>query len=84
MLKQHVATNPDDKAQAWHVFNDFLVKPIGEDEALSFPGSWKIPAILYYTRTDCESIVDYGALALSPDTSILFNDVSIAKCVPRL
>lgn len=27
---------------SWHLFNDFLVKPISEDEALSFPGSWKV------------------------------------------
>lgn len=27
---------------SWHLFNDFLVRPISEDEALSFPGSWKV------------------------------------------
>jgi PAB-dependent poly(A)-specific ribonuclease subunit 2 len=26
----------------WHVFNDFLVKAITEDEALSFAGGWKV------------------------------------------
>lgn len=26
----------------WHVFNDFLVKAIAEDEALSFPAGWKV------------------------------------------
>lgn len=26
----------------WHVFNDFLVQPIPEEEALSFPGIWKV------------------------------------------
>lgn len=29
----------------WHVFNDFLVKPISEDEALGFAGSWKVRKI---------------------------------------
>lgn len=26
----------------WHLFNDFLVKPVSEEEALSFAGSWKV------------------------------------------
>ena len=26
----------------WHLFNDFLVRPISEAEALSFPGPWKV------------------------------------------
>lgn len=27
---------------SWHVFNDFLVRAISEEEALSFPSSWKV------------------------------------------
>ena len=26
----------------WHLFNDFLVKEVSEDEALSFSGTWKV------------------------------------------
>lgn len=25
----------------WYLFNDFVVKQISEEEALSFPGKWK-------------------------------------------
>lgn len=31
----------DGDPSGWHIFNDFLVRPIGEDEALSFPATWK-------------------------------------------
>lgn len=29
----------------WHLFNDFAVQPITEDEALSFPGKWKVSKV---------------------------------------
>lgn len=32
----------EDKDSSWHLFNDFLVRPVSEDEALSFPGTWKV------------------------------------------
>lgn len=31
----------DGDPSGWHVFNDFLVRPISEEEALGFPGTWK-------------------------------------------
>lgn len=38
-----VAPDPEtDEAGGWYLFNDFLVRRISEDEALSFPGSWKV------------------------------------------
>jgi hypothetical protein len=35
----------DRTSSSWHVFNDFLVRPISEDEALGFPGSWKVNTV---------------------------------------
>ena len=32
----------------WHVFNDFLVRPVTRDEALDFSPKWKMPAVLCY------------------------------------
>ena len=26
----------------WHLFNDFSVRAVTEEEALSFPGTWKV------------------------------------------
>jgi PAB-dependent poly(A)-specific ribonuclease subunit 2 len=33
---------PVGSSSPWHVFNDFLVRPVSEEEALSFPGTWKV------------------------------------------
>lgn len=32
---------------SWHLFNDFLVRPVSEQEALSFPGKWKVSAVCF-------------------------------------
>jgi PAB-dependent poly(A)-specific ribonuclease subunit 2 len=26
----------------WYIFNDFMVRNVTEEEALSFPGAWKV------------------------------------------
>jgi PAB-dependent poly(A)-specific ribonuclease subunit 2 len=31
-----------DLQSPWFVFNDFVVRNVSEDEALSFPGKWKV------------------------------------------
>lgn len=33
----------------WHLFNDFVVQSISEDEALSFIGTWKVRIASLYT-----------------------------------
>ncbi|POW13561.1 hypothetical protein PSHT_07745 [Puccinia striiformis] len=38
----------EDDGSSWFLFNDFLVKKISQDEALSFPACWKVPCVLYY------------------------------------
>ncbi|ORX95109.1 ubiquitin carboxyl-terminal hydrolase-domain-containing protein [Clohesyomyces aquaticus] len=37
--------NAEDK---WHLFNDFLVRPIPREEALRFEPSWKLPSVLTF------------------------------------
>lgn len=32
----------DDSHSPWYLFNDFSVKNISEQEALGFPGAWKV------------------------------------------
>ena len=32
----------EDRQSPWYVFNDFVVHNISEEEALSFPGKWKV------------------------------------------
>ena len=41
----------------WHVFNDFRIEPVSEEEALQLCGSWKIPCLLVYSRSDCAEMV---------------------------
>ncbi|GAA5878976.1 hypothetical protein JCM1840_007400 [Sporobolomyces johnsonii] len=64
---------------SWHVFNDFLVRSISEQEALSFPANWKIPAVLFYERVDSKEMLDFTSLPLKGDPAILCEDITISK-----
>ncbi|KAF8305548.1 PAB-dependent poly-A-specific ribonuclease subunit PAN2 [Clavulina sp. PMI_390] len=71
----------EDEDSGWHLFNDFLVRKIPQDEALSFPGHWKVPCILYYERRDTLSVLDYAQLPQTLDPSILTQRISLATHV---
>ncbi|KAG8217260.1 PAB-dependent poly(A)-specific ribonuclease subunit PAN2 [Butyriboletus roseoflavus] len=62
----------------WFLFNDFVVRNISEDEALSFPSTWKVPAVLYLEREDVRSQLDFSNLPDELDLSILSRDTSIS------
>ncbi|PLW49838.1 hypothetical protein PCASD_01618 [Puccinia coronata f. sp. avenae] len=66
----------------WYLFNDFLVKKISQDEALSFPACWKVPCVLYYVRKDSDQVLDFDKLPSNAqhDTSILLSDINVSKC----
>ncbi|KAH8833946.1 ubiquitin carboxyl-terminal hydrolase-domain-containing protein [Flagelloscypha sp. PMI_526] len=72
------AENRSDLLSPWFVFNDFTVTNITEEEALSFPDKWKVPAILYLQRTDVKDQLDFSSLPTQVDTSILSQDTSIS------
>ncbi|RUS20974.1 LOW QUALITY PROTEIN: hypothetical protein BC937DRAFT_93946 [Endogone sp. FLAS-F59071] len=63
----------------WYLFNDFLVKNVSEQEVMSFKSTWKIPAVVQYTRINWSELVDLDSLPSEVDKSILFNDISISK-----
>ncbi|OAV97453.1 hypothetical protein PTTG_26056 [Puccinia triticina 1-1 BBBD Race 1] len=68
-------------AGSWYLFNDFLVKKVSQEEALSFPACWKVPCVLYYVRKDFEEVVDFAKLpANTVDRSILLNEINLSKC----
>ncbi|KIL69643.1 hypothetical protein M378DRAFT_184057 [Amanita muscaria Koide BX008] len=67
-----------DVASSWFAFNDFAVKNISEAEALSFPGRWKVPAIVYLERVDTRQTLDFTELPVTIDPSILSQDTSIS------
>lgn len=91
------AEDREDLLSPWFVFNDFSVQNISEEEALSFPGKWKVgqlhtlntrtliisqvPAILYLERVDCQGQFDYSGLSETIDPSILSQDTSISVFV---
>jgi PAB-dependent poly(A)-specific ribonuclease subunit 2 len=57
------------------MFNDFLVRPVAEEEVFRFPEQWKIPAVIILER---ESDFDLGNLPTQLDPSVLYQDVSLA------
>ncbi|KIY66064.1 hypothetical protein CYLTODRAFT_455741 [Cylindrobasidium torrendii FP15055 ss-10] len=68
---------PDVKeGSPWYLFNDFVVRNITEEEALSFPGKWKVPAVLHFERMDVKEQMDYSELPMSLDPMLLTVDSS--------
>lgn len=68
----------------WYLFNDFSVREIHEEEALSFPGTWKVPTVLYFERVDTRSQLDFSGLPNQLDPSILSQDTNISLSVTFL
>ncbi|KAK0458455.1 ubiquitin carboxyl-terminal hydrolase-domain-containing protein [Desarmillaria tabescens] len=62
----------------WYLFNDFVVRNVSEEEALSFPNKWKVPAVLHFEREDMRDAIDFSELPFTSDDSILSRDTSIS------
>ncbi|KAH7384588.1 PAB-dependent poly(A)-specific ribonuclease subunit PAN2 [Pyrenochaeta sp. MPI-SDFR-AT-0127] len=60
-----------DEEDKWHLFNDFLVRPIPKEEALRFEPSWKLPSVLTYQSKAARNKID-DSWKESLDTSILY------------
>lgn len=67
----------------WHLFNDFLVKPVSRSEALNFTYSWKTPVVVMYQKIDTSNTTttttthhsfDVEKWRSELDTSILYRD----------
>ncbi|KAJ7702241.1 ubiquitin carboxyl-terminal hydrolase-domain-containing protein [Mycena rosella] len=78
IVKVPEAEERTDLISPWFVFNDFVVQNISEEEALSFPDSWKIPAIIYFERVDQPDTLDFSGLPSAMDPAILSHDTSIS------
>jgi PAB-dependent poly(A)-specific ribonuclease subunit 2 len=61
-------TDAEDK---WHLFNDFLVRPIPKEEALRFEPSWKLPSVLTFQLKTARNKID-DSWKDNLDTSILY------------
>jgi PAB-dependent poly(A)-specific ribonuclease subunit 2 len=60
------------------MFNDFLVRPVKEEEVFSFPDTWKVPAVIVLERVDCASLLDYSKMPKELDMEILYKDHSMS------
>lgn len=63
----------------WLLFNDFLVKEVTSEEALSYPGPWKVPSVLSYERVKDLGMQTHDMFAPKLDKSILFQDSFLSR-----
>jgi PAB-dependent poly(A)-specific ribonuclease subunit 2 len=56
---------------SWHLFNDFLVRPIPKEEALRFEPTWKLPSVLAYQVKSARNHID-DSWKENLDTQILY------------
>ncbi|EKC98272.1 hypothetical protein A1Q2_07286 [Trichosporon asahii var. asahii CBS 8904] len=68
----------DEDEPKWIMFNDFLVRPVREEEVFTFTESWKVPAVIILERTDAASVLSYASLPTQLDPSVLFTDANMA------
>lgn len=69
-------TEPEASAESqWHLFNDFLVRSVSTEEALTFNTSWKVPSVVAYQVKDANNKLDTD-WKMNLDTSILYQDFS--------
>ncbi|KAF4595528.1 PAB-dependent poly(A)-specific ribonuclease subunit PAN2 [Ophiocordyceps camponoti-floridani] len=59
----------------WHLFNDFLVRSISREEALTFNQSWKTPSVVAFQVKHANNKMD-TEWKDHLDTSILYHDLS--------
>ncbi|PHH66549.1 hypothetical protein CDD81_7024 [Ophiocordyceps australis] len=57
----------------WHLFNDFLVRPISTEDALAFNISWKVPSVVAFQMKEANNKIN-DDWKLKLDTSILYRD----------
>ncbi|CCH46608.1 PAB-dependent poly(A)-specific ribonuclease subunit 2 [Wickerhamomyces ciferrii] len=66
--------NDFEKKTEWYLFNDFLVTPIPESEALNLSYWWKKPVTLIYRNSKEPGRFDYAAWSRGLNDQILYRD----------
>ncbi|KAJ7581374.1 ubiquitin carboxyl-terminal hydrolase-domain-containing protein [Mycena floridula] len=79
LLTCSIVPEAEGDASPWYLFNDFQVRNVTEEEALSFPGRWKVPTVLHFERVDTRHYLDFRSLPTTGDYSILTRDTSISE-----
>ncbi|KAG6053616.1 poly(A)-specific ribonuclease [Claviceps sp. LM77 group G4] len=58
----------------WHLFNDFLVRSVSAEEALTFNTSWKVPTVIAFQIKEANNKID-TTWKQHLDISILYHDL---------
>jgi PAB-dependent poly(A)-specific ribonuclease subunit 2 len=67
-------SQPTPQAESqWHLFNDFLVRPIKTEDGLTFNTSWKVPSVIAYQVQSFNNKID-DSWKQKLDTSLLYMD----------
>ena len=75
-------SNPNlTQRENWHLFNDFMVRPVSGQEALHFDPRWKLPSIITYQAKGTSHHLDHTWKS-EIDTSILFRSVTQPAFLP--
>ncbi|OAA70544.1 Exonuclease, RNase T/DNA polymerase III [Cordyceps fumosorosea ARSEF 2679] len=70
----HAEAEAPGKSQ-WHLFNDFLVRSVSTEEALTFNPSWKVPAVIAFQIRDANNKLD-STWKDQLDSSVLYEDIN--------
>ncbi|CCF38705.1 PAB-dependent poly(A)-specific ribonuclease subunit PAN2 [Colletotrichum higginsianum] len=60
----------------WHLFNDFLVRSVSTEEALSFHPGWKMPSVIAFQVKEANNKIDMD-WKKNIDTSLLYEDTKL-------
>eukprot|EP01103_Thecamoeba_quadrilineata_P009402 TRINITY_DN1915_c0_g1_i11.p1 TRINITY_DN1915_c0_g1~~TRINITY_DN1915_c0_g1_i11.p1 ORF type:complete len:604 (-),score=108.79 TRINITY_DN1915_c0_g1_i11:151-1962(-) len=77
-------TNPSPFYSNWHLFNDYQIYPVSQEEAVVFDHTWKIPSILHYTRVDSQHLIP-SPPQINPITKdVFFTNSSLSRIKTNL
>ncbi|KAI9702842.1 MAG: poly(A)-specific ribonuclease [Candelina mexicana] len=71
-------SDPPQAHAQWHLFNDFLVRSINQEDAFRFESSWKLPSILAFQVKQTGSAKD-DSWKDKLDTSLLYEEFSFSQ-----
>ncbi|EKG11841.1 Peptidase C19 ubiquitin carboxyl-terminal hydrolase 2 [Macrophomina phaseolina MS6] len=71
MINVAPSSRTEEAESKWHLFNDFLVRPVNKEEALRFEPNWKLPSVLTYESVKASHHID-DSWKENLDTSLLY------------
>jgi PAB-dependent poly(A)-specific ribonuclease subunit 2 len=81
MINVSVSDPNPPKRENWHLFNDFMVRPVPPQEALHFDARWKLPSVITYQAVTASHHID-GSWKDRLDTNILYRSMTQPAFTP--